>query len=193
MTFKDSKLPINLYVIFRNQTEVHPCVLESIESVDIENDTCVALIKGLYSESIRRTLTYSQLDSDCMSNGMEDYFLDEEKAKKFVSITQGRFPLPFVKTYVEKITDEETGEVRQIERHDIDCTVNDPNLIPMILRYMSAILKRVSGDDEWWPLETPIEDYKIEIFFTRDRDSTKSKVEGQSNSEHLYQIRVTNE
>ncbi|MCF0198953.1 MAG: hypothetical protein HUK02_06470 [Bacteroidaceae bacterium] len=106
-------------------------------------------------------------------------------------------PVQFVKTYLEDFTDEDTGEVIQIIRSDYDYTANDPELITKILKYMTAIQKRIARYEESTPAEAPIEDYDIEIYFTRDSAITTSTVEcEEASSPELisrFIIKVCNE
>lgn len=56
-------------------------------------------------------------------------------------------PVEFVKTYVEDFTDEETGEAIQIDRYNIDYTMNSPKLVPTLLQRVSETLDRVNASE----------------------------------------------
>lgn len=72
-------------------------------------------------------------------------------------------PVEFVKTYVEDFTDEETGETVQLDRHNIDYTMNSPKLVPTLLNRVAELLDRVNAS----------ENVDIEIIFTHE-DIAKS-------------------
>lgn len=56
-------------------------------------------------------------------------------------------PVEFVKTYVEDFTDEETGETIQLDRYNIDYTMNSPKLIPTLLDRVALLLDRVNASE----------------------------------------------
>ena len=74
-------------------------------------------------------------------------------------------PVEFVKTYVENFTDEETGETVQLDRYNIDYTMNSPKLVPTLLNRVAELLERVNAS----------ENCDIEIIFTHE-NSAKSNI-----------------
>ena len=56
-------------------------------------------------------------------------------------------PVEFVKTYVETFTDEETGETVQLDRYNIDYTMNSPKLVPTLLNRVAELLDRVNASE----------------------------------------------
>lgn len=74
-------------------------------------------------------------------------------------------PVEFVKTYVEDFTDEETGETLQIDRHNIDYTMNSPKLVPTLLNRVAFLLDCIEFSDS--------KNGDIEILFTHE-DIAKS-------------------
>ena len=67
-------------------------------------------------------------------------------------------PVEFVKTYVEDFTDEETGETVQLDRYNIDYTMNSPKLVPTLLNRVAELFDRVNAS----------ENVDIEIIFTHE-------------------------
>lgn len=67
-------------------------------------------------------------------------------------------PVEFVKTYVEDFTDEETGETVQLDRYNIDYTMNSSKLVPTLLDRVAELLDRVNAS----------ENYDIEIVFDHE-------------------------
>lgn len=74
-------------------------------------------------------------------------------------------PVEFVKTYVDNFTDEETGETMQIDRYNIDYTMNSPKLVPTLLNRVAELFDRVNAS----------ENVDIEIIFTYE-DIAKSNI-----------------
>lgn len=74
-------------------------------------------------------------------------------------------PVEFVKTYVEDFTDEETGETIQIDRYNIDYTMNSPKLVPTLLNRVAFLLDCIEFSDS--------KNGDIEIIFTHE-DIAKS-------------------
>ena len=74
-------------------------------------------------------------------------------------------PVEFVKTYVEDFTDEETGETLQIDRYNLDYTMNSPKLVPTLLDRVCELLERVNASEN--------KNCDIEIIFTHE-DIAKS-------------------
>lgn len=56
-------------------------------------------------------------------------------------------PVEFVKTYVDNFTDEESGETMQIDRYNIDYTMNNPKLVPTLLDRVAELLDRVNASE----------------------------------------------
>lgn len=76
-------------------------------------------------------------------------------------------PVEFVKTYVEDFTDEETGETIQLDRYNIDYTMNGARLVPVLLNRVAEILDRVNASEN--------QNCDIEICFTHE-DIAKSSI-----------------
>lgn len=76
-------------------------------------------------------------------------------------------PVEFVKTYVEDFTDEETGETIQLDRYNIDYTMNGARLVPVLLNRVAEILARVNASEN--------QNCDIEICFTHE-DIAKSSI-----------------
>ena len=56
-------------------------------------------------------------------------------------------PVKFVKTYVDNFTDEESGETMQIDRYNIDYTMNSPKLVPTLLDRVAELLDHVNASE----------------------------------------------
>ena len=96
-------------------------------------------------------------------------------------------PVEFVKTYVEDFTDEETGETVQLDRHNIDYTMNSPKLVPTLLNRVAELLDRVNAS----------ENVDIEIIFTHE-DIAKSNIKCEDATVtpellHRFIITIVNE
>ncbi|MCQ2223838.1 MAG: hypothetical protein MJZ35_08650 [Bacteroidaceae bacterium] len=63
MTIKEAKLPVTLYLVFDNDSEIYPCELVAVESIDTENDTCKLVCNDLMPQTCRLTAPYSMLDA----------------------------------------------------------------------------------------------------------------------------------
>lgn len=96
-------------------------------------------------------------------------------------------PVEFVKTYVDNFTDEETGETMQIDRYNIDYTMNSPKLVPTLLNRVAELLDRVNAS----------ENVDIEIIFTHE-DIAKSNIKCEDATVapellHRFIITIVNE
>lgn len=76
-------------------------------------------------------------------------------------------PVEFVKTYVEDFTDEETGETVQLDRYNIDYTMNSSKLVPTLLDRVAELLDRVNASEN--------KNCDIEIIFDHE-DIAKSNI-----------------
>lgn len=81
MTIKEAKLPVTLYLVFDNDSEIYPCELVAVESIDTENDTCKLVCEDLMPQTCRLTAPYSMLDTNAVhfETGVH-LFLDEDEA-----------------------------------------------------------------------------------------------------------------
>ena len=96
-------------------------------------------------------------------------------------------PVEFVKTYVEDFTDEETGETVQIDRYNIDYTMNSSKLVPTLLDRVAELLERVNAS----------ENCDIEIIFDHE-DIAKSTIKYEDATvdfelAHRFIITIVNE
>lgn len=85
MTIKEAKLPVTLYLVFDNDSEIYPCELVAVESIDTENDTCKFVCNDLMPQTCRLTAPYSMLDTSAVhfETGVH-LFLDEKEAVALV-------------------------------------------------------------------------------------------------------------
>lgn len=67
------------------------------------------------------------------------------KAQAEEIATNMNIPVEFVETYVDTFTDEESDETMQIDRYNIDYTMNSPKLVPTLLDRVAEILDRVNA------------------------------------------------
>ena len=69
------------------------------------------------------------------------------KAQAEEIAAEKNIPVEFVKTYVEDFTDEETGETVQLDRYNIDYTMNSPKLVPTLLNRVAELFDRVNASE----------------------------------------------
>lgn len=98
-------------------------------------------------------------------------------------------PVEFVKTYVEDFTDEETGEKVQLDRHNIDYTMNSPKLVPTLFDRVCELFERVNVSENTH--------CDIEIIFTHE-NIAKSNIKCEdatvdSELSHRFIITILNE
>ena len=89
------------------------------------------------------------------------------KAQAEEIAAEKNIPVEFVKTYVEDFTDEETGETVQVDRYNIDYTMNSPKLVPTLLNRVAFLLDCIDVSES--------KNGEIEIVFTRE-DIAKSRI-----------------
>ena len=82
------------------------------------------------------------------------------KAQAEEIASEKNIPVELVKTYVEDFTDEETGETVQVDRYNIDYTMNSPKLVPTLLDCVCELLERVNAPEN--------KNCDIEILFTHE-------------------------
>ena len=87
------------------------------------------------------------------------------KAQAEEIASEKNIPVELVKTYVEDFTDEETGETVQLDRYNIDYTMNSPKLVPTLLNRVAELFDRVNASEK----------VDIEILFTHE-DIAKSSI-----------------
>lgn len=98
-------------------------------------------------------------------------------------------PVEFVKTYVDTFTDEETGETVQVDRHNIDYTMNSSKLVPTLLNRVAELLDRINASENT--------DCDIEIVFDHE-NVAKSRIKcedatADSELAHRFIITILNE
>ncbi|MCQ2221767.1 MAG: hypothetical protein MJZ12_10235, partial [Prevotella sp.] len=98
-------------------------------------------------------------------------------------------PVEFVKTYVEDFTDEETGETVQLDRYNIDYTMNSSKLVPTLLDRVAELLDRVNASEN--------KNCDIEIIFDHE-DIAKSNIKCEDATvdpelSHRFILTIVNE
>lgn len=84
MTIKEATLPVELSLVFNNDSEVYSCTLVDIVNVDAEADVCTLVCEDLMPQTCRLKAPYSMLDSAALhfESGVH-LFLDEAEATAF--------------------------------------------------------------------------------------------------------------
>ena len=67
MTFKETILPVTIYLKFDNDDEVYDGELIDITEQNETKDSCVLHVDGLMPQTARLKVSLSQLDSDVMN------------------------------------------------------------------------------------------------------------------------------
>ena len=82
MTFKEVKLPQELYLVFDGDVEVYKCTLKHILDVNEDEDKCVFHVDGLLPRTVQLGVPYSLLDEEEMHLAGVHLYLNQEKAKQ---------------------------------------------------------------------------------------------------------------
>lgn len=82
MTFKEAKLPVEIYLVFDGDAEVYKGWLIEIIEVNEAEDSCVFLVDDLMPQLAQLKVAYSLLGGEVLPGAGINLYLDEEKAKE---------------------------------------------------------------------------------------------------------------